>query len=211
VERCFVKQIYGEGILLESGAFNRIEGCHVEKCVLTGITIKWSDFTNVWNNRAYRNEEYGIENQASSGGQIRGNLVAGNRFEGIYAIGVDLDVCNNRAFLNGQVGGMENYNIYVSGRGLVAFNIVRSDFTETGGIGQGWFALVQAYEGVSAGSTHTTSKGLFVGGGAFCIANDVYTGGINADLTLTSDEWNPTVQQANRTTSTPRTNPGTWD
>ncbi len=211
VERCFVKQIYGEGILLESGAFNRIEECHVERCVLTGITIKWSDFTNVWNNRAYRNEEYGIENQASSGGQIRGNLVAGNRFEGIYAIGVDLDVCNNRAFLNGQVGGTENYNIYVSGRGLVAFNIVRSDFTETGGIGQGWFALVQAYEGVNAGSTHTTSKGLYVGGGAFCIANDVYAGGINADLTLTSDEWNPTVQQANRTTSTPRTNPGTWD
>jgi len=211
VERCFVKQIYGEGIFLESGAFNRIEGCHVEHCTLTGITLQWSDFTQVWNNRAYRNEEYGIENQSSSGGQLRGNLVAGNRFEGLYAIGVDLDVCNNRAFLNGQVGGADHYNIYVSGRGLVAFNIIRDDFTETGGIGEGWFNLVQAYEGVNAGTTQTTSKGLYVGGGAFCVANDLYAGGVNADLTLDSDEWNPTVQQTNRTTSTARTNPGTWD
>ena len=207
---CRVTSVYGEGIFFENGAFNRIERCHVEHCVSTGITIRWCDFTYVAHNLAYRNEEYGIENQASSGGQIRNNIVAGNRFEGIYAIGVDLDVCQNRAFLNGQISGTDHYNIYVSGRGMVIGNIVRDDFTETGGIGQGWFDLVQAYEGVNPGTTYSTSKGLYVGGGAFCIGNDLYGSGVNTDLELVSDTNNLTVQQNNRTTSTARTTSGTW-
>ncbi len=210
VTNIFVTGAYGEGITFENGGFNRIDSCHAEHCFSTGITIKLSYFSAVSNCCAYRNGEYGIRNNSSSGGKVVNNIVAGNHYEGIYATGVDLEVTGNRAFLNAQIGSNSYGNIKVTGRGLVAFNIVRSDFTETGGVNQGWTDLVDAYEGVSAGTTLMSAKGLIVAGGAFCIANDVWSAGVNSDLELTSDEWNPTVQLNNRTNSTAITPSGSW-